>query len=260
MERWDLLEVVFEFPSISLNSIDEYQNNALHYASLQGNTAMLDKLLNMQINLLQKNFQGDEPLHTCVYTDMVDCFVSILNKCGRPEAHEEFITNKKNNKNENCFTMSILQRAFKIFTYCLSTMKKLEYLDEMQMYPIHYIIDANNYEFLESFLEKKPNLKILNNQKETPLFYCLRQNKTSFFKVDLYYQKLLYYYEEDYLSHKNKEGQTVLHLAAIYNNLTAARLLMEYNLDVNDPDSKGKTPLDYAKEYPDIYEIMTADL
>jgi ankyrin repeat protein len=260
LERWDLLEVILEYPSIPLDSIDEYQNNIMHYLALQGKDDILGRMLNLQVNIMQKNFQGDEPLHTCIYTDSLECFIGILNKCGRPEAHEEFIISKKNNKNENCLTLSILHRAYRIFRYCLGIMKKLEYLDENQKYPLNYIIDANNYEFLEAYLACNPNLKVVNSNKENVLFYCLRHNKTSFFKVayDLN-KKLLQHFDEDTLFNKSKEGQTVLHAAAMFGNLTATRLLMEYNMDVAEVDTKGKTALDYAKAHPDIYDFLLAD-
>lgn len=185
LEKWELLDVVLEYPAIPLDVIDEYQNNIMHYLALQGKDQIMSKMLNLQVNIMQKNFQGEEPLHTCVYADSLECFISILNKCGRPEAHEEFIIAKKNNRNENCLTLSILQRAFRIFNHCLKIMKKLEYLDDNQKYPIHYIIDANNYEFLDAYLACNPNLKSTNSNKENVLFYCLRHNKTAFFKVVL---------------------------------------------------------------------------
>lgn len=150
-ERWQLLDVVLEYPAISLDAVDEYSNSILHYVALHNNVTVMDKLLKLNVNVNQKNFEGEEPIHACIYTDSLECFVSILNKSGRPETHEDHIVTHKNNKNENCLTMSILHRSFKIFNYCLSFMKKLEYIDENQKYPIHYIIDSNNYEFLESF-------------------------------------------------------------------------------------------------------------
>ena len=182
-ERWDLLDVVLEYPSISLDAVDEYSNSILHYVVLHNNVAIMDKLLKLNVNVNQKNFEGEEPIHACVYTDSLECFVAILNKSGRPETHEDHIVSHKNSKNENCLTMSIVHRAYKIFSYCLAFMKKLEYTDEHQKYPIHYIIDSNNYEFLEAFLKRSPNLRITNSNKENPLFYCLRHNKTAFFKV-----------------------------------------------------------------------------
>lgn len=250
-ERWDLLDVVLEFPDVSLDATDEYNNSILHYVSLQNNLTIMDNLLKLHVNINQKNFEGDEPIHSCIYTDSLECFIRILKKSGRPETHEDHIITHKNYKNENCLTMSIIHRAFKIYSHCLSLMKKLEYIDENQKYPVNYIIDSNNYEFLEAFLARNPNLRITNANKENPLFYCLRHNKTAFFK------KLVFYYDEEYLFNKNKEGQSLMHLAALFNNPVAAEILLEYNLEINEPDLKGKTALEYSKDKPDVYHVFT---
>ena len=100
-ERWELLDIVLEFPQISLDAVDEYNNSILHYTALCNNIAIMDKLLKLNVNIGQKNFEGEEPVHTCIYTDSIECFVAILNKSGRPETHEDHIITHKNHKNES---------------------------------------------------------------------------------------------------------------------------------------------------------------
>ena len=113
--------------------------------------------------------------------------MSVLNKYSRPEGHEEIIVGKRNNKNENCIHLSIIHRAVKIFKYIISILKKIDSIDDNQKTILHYIIDANNYEFLDLYLAKKPNIKQTNTSKENLLFYCLKNGKPTFFKVIIIY-------------------------------------------------------------------------
>ncbi|MFH1283314.1 MAG: ankyrin repeat domain-containing protein [bacterium] len=50
-----------------------------------------------------------------------------------------------------------------------------------------------------------------------------------------------------FVSAQDKEGKTPLHIAAEYNHLYAARLLLESGSKVMPKDKSGKTPLDYAE-------------
>lgn len=250
MEKWDLLEVALEDSKIFFDATDEYSNSIMHYTALNNNYEMLGKLMEKNTNIFLKNFEGEEPLHVAIYKDSLECFVAILNKCGRSETHEEYIQNKRNNNNENCFHLSIIHRASKIFSYCVAHMKKLDMLDENQKIAIMYLIDYDNLEFLDSFLAFKTNIKVFNNNRENVLFYCLKSEKTRFFK------KLLPHYDDDFLFNKNRDNQTLLHFACMYNNPEAARILLEANLDKTESDSKGKTPLNYAEKFPAVLKVL----
>jgi ankyrin repeat protein len=50
-----------------------------------------------------------------------------------------------------------------------------------------------------------------------------------------------------FVSAQNGDGETPLHIAAKYNHLYAARLLLESGAKVMPKDNEGKTPLDYAE-------------
>ena len=193
LEKWDLLDILFEFPSISLTGLDEYNNTILHYVTLSNNLEYLQKILAVPgvaaSCLPVKNFGGDEPIHTSIYNDSLDSFVAILNKLGRSESHEEFIVGRNNLKGENCLQLTIRYGSLNIFRYCMEVMKKIDYLDEQQKTPLFYIVDSNNYEFMEVYLSKKSNLKTLNSNKENLLFYCIKHGKTSFFKVGACYKE-----------------------------------------------------------------------
>lgn len=188
LEKWDMLDVVLEFPEIETDGQDEYRNNALHYISLSGNVHYLEKMLKIPSStplLLMRNIEGNEPIHNCILTDSVDCFEFILNKYGRKETHEELINTKRNKKGQTSMQMAIYHQSLKIFYYCLNVTKKTESMDDKQKSILHYIIDSSNYEIFEAYLSKKPNLKIIDNNKENPLFYCLKNGKTGYFKVFL---------------------------------------------------------------------------
>jgi len=47
---------------------------------------------------------------------------------------------------------------------------------------------------------------------------------------------------------KNKYGQSLLHEAAAYKNLTSALELLKYEIDLNAQDKQGLTPLHYCAE------------
>ena len=259
LEKWELLDAVLEFPEVRLDTLDEYNNSIVHYISLSNNVTYLERILKMPTvsgTLVQRNFEGDEPIHTSIYNDSLECFVAILNKYGRPETHEEFIMNKRNNRNENCLLLSILHQALRIFSYCIKIMKKVDHVDELQKTPLHYIVDTMNYEFFEVYLAKKPNLKTLNANKESVLFYCIRHQKTTFFKVPSAHQKLLSYFDEEFVMNKNRDGQSLVHCACIHKNPAVLSILLEYNFSVGEPDLKGKTPHEYAEANQDLLKLL----
>jgi len=259
LEKWELLDAVLEFPEVRLDTLDEYNNSIIHYISLTNNVGYLERILKMpSISgiLVQRNFEGDEPIHTAIYNDSLECFVAVLNKYGRPETHEEFIMIKRNNRNENCLLLSILHQALRIFSYSIKIMKKVDHVDELQKTPLHYIVDSMNYEFLEVYLAKKPNLKNLNTNKESILFYCIKHHKTTFFKVAAPHQKLLSCFDEEFVMNKNREGQSLVHFACIHKNPPVLRILLEYNFSITEPDLKGKTCFDYAESNADLLKIL----
>ena len=274
IERYDLLRMILpllDLPSskapgtvnpnpnvnVNLDITDEYNNTILHYLALYNQVDLVKTLLERGVKRDAKNFEGDEPIHVCTFEDSIDCFKVFLDEFSKPDSmgktdsFEDIILNRRNNKGSNCFNLTIQHKSLKIFVYCLGLIKKLDSLDENQKAPIHYIIDSKNMEFLDAFLEKKTNLKIVNQQKENPLFYCLKTGMTNFFRI------LVEKYEEEYIQNKTRDGQNLMHYAVEYNNAAAVKILLEYEVSFTDLDSKSRTPLEMAKEKPEILRLLT---
>jgi ankyrin repeat protein len=60
-------------------------------------------------------------------------------------------------------------------------------------------------------------------------------------------QRLIDAGADEHISKRNERGQTPLHIAANYNNLPAAEVLLKNNAKVMLKDDTGRTPLDYAE-------------
>lgn len=75
--------------------------------------------------------------------------------------------------------------------------------------------------------------------------FSLSQRK----KVTFYAEKILQMFIEKgaYISGRDKDEKTPLHIAAQYNNLYAAQLLLDSGSKVMPKDNSGKTPSDYAE-------------
>jgi ankyrin repeat protein len=50
------------------------------------------------------------------------------------------------------------------------------------------------------------------------------------------------------MNEKDKDGNTPLHYACIYNRISCVRILLNYNADVNIKNNNGKTPYDICND------------
>jgi ankyrin repeat protein len=112
------------------------------------------------------------------------------------------------------------------------------------------------YKIVHYLLEKgaNPNIEVKSSifQLQVPILENAVYVSGNYEKVDnyeFYIKKILVELLERgaYVSEENEAGLTPLHVAAMFDNTTAAEVLLDYSAKVMSEDVNGKTPLDYAK-------------
>jgi ankyrin repeat protein len=94
--------------------------------------------------------------------------------------------------------------------------------------PLHLLIDKSSF---------------LAQHKQDPK--CVKKAQESIKNGENILQELIK--RGAHISGKDEDGKTPLHIAAEYNHLYAARLLLRSGSKVMPKDNSGKTPLDYAE-------------
>ncbi|ARF02629.1 SWPV1-010 [Shearwaterpox virus] len=117
--------------------------------------------------------------------------------------------------------------------------------DEDGNYPIHIAIQNNFFDIIKILIDNS-YAKVYNSYGETPIHYAVKYG-------DYKTVKLLI---EDrcYTLKKCNRGLTPLHTAILHNRLVIPLLINE--VTINSQDINGRTPLDYAVEYPCDRDIV----
>jgi len=97
-----------------------------------------------------------------------------------------------------------------------------------------------------------------NNKRDTLSFNCI----SNIIKENKYlpYEQLskIFKPKENYTHLKNEENQTLLHIAIIYKSFyTIIHLLINNNINPDEQDIHGKTPMHYAVLDNNIFNLIT---
>ncbi len=108
---------------------------------------------------------------------------------------------------------------------------------------LHLAIEASNTEEVQTLLFFYPDLSIMNNDGETPLYYAAKHYAWEMFKLLLDAgAKLELYHPRD-----GKEGKDSLLVHAVRDgNAEMIRWLLEKGADVNDIDTRAKCSLSFC--------------
>ncbi|XP_022748005.1 ankyrin repeat-containing protein BDA1-like [Durio zibethinus] len=121
--------------------------------------------------------------------------------------------------------------------------------------PLHCVAEQGNLRLLAQFLVDCPDcvqdVTILN---ETALHVAARSNKLEALQVLTQSLRRTYFYSSSLgkklLNWKDKDGDTVLHIAASNNLPQMIKLLLDSKVNINKTNSRGKTALDVIRELP----------
>ncbi|EAY04209.1 ankyrin repeat protein, putative [Trichomonas vaginalis G3] len=240
-----LLDSFFDFKKFNSKNLEIHTENTIYRAIMNNDlerfiifteTEEFYEKQKLKSELYPYSIKGYSLLELCCYHGSVDCF-----KLLRTKFNSE-ITQK-------CLELSFLGRNAEIMSECLKYQKP----DKECM---EYAIISHNIDFV-TFLMNEYNIEI-------SLDYCAKYNNLEAFLV--YFDQTndinqCFVYSvmfnipslfDHFLSldaninEKNKNGETVLHIAAKTNSKETAEHLISHGANINEKDKNGKTALHYA--------------
>lgn len=202
----------------------------LHYAVLNNKFTIAEILINNGADVNKQDNNGDTPLHIATKKSNLDpTTIKLL-------VHSGSSTSTKNNAGKTPIDYTQKDESGDE----RMNADDLEIITKMNT--IFYAIDGNHIKQIQQILKEKPDaLNAPNEQGDTPLLYCIKNEKSNLA------QRFLDAGAD--ITKNAADGKTALHLAVEKGDLHSAQKLIEKGLDVNIKDSKGLTPLHYAAYY-----------
>lgn len=204
-----------------VNTQDILGDTPLH-KSLQ-NPELIELLLKNKANPYILNDEGNPVLH--VAADYSESFKKLLDLGVNP--------NSMNEDRQTLIHIAAMENNYDLIEKLLQYKAEINFVDKYNRTALFYTQDPNMLMFL---LEKgaNPNIKDINNK--TPLL--LTNNNLN---------RLVLLSKGADPNILTSQGETLLHMCSMKNNLKVAKTLLSYDADVNALDKNGKTPLYYAK-------------
>ncbi len=243
-----------------VNSTDYDGNTPLHCAVMVNSPNMLSFLLNMGADPTIPNGDGNTPLHLAIKLGSKDCASQLIGLNDTLFA-------------KNATDVTALEQAIKtgdaFYFNAIITPRNAQLLDSQGRSMVHYFAEWNHTEALTQCIDKGLPLSQQDHSGKTPLALCYENAERLPLPADglaaiRNAQRLLvanampirnvYSYFEDSVKTRNPtlrfdDGQTPLHMAAIYGHTAVVRYLIERNALINAKDMSGATALHNAVRF-----------
>ena len=220
------------------------KDTLLHVAVHKGYFDIVKLLVEKGENLNERRWDGDTPLHIAAYKGRDRIAEFLLTHGANP--------NLKNKHGYTPFDLSLgygkFDTANVIFRYGGKSSKVKKFPDSF----LYDAIDKGYIDFAKFLLTKIANenfrfSSIYVFKKYTFLGLATKKGYEDIVKImlspSIQRKKIGKYFQVD---KKDKFGRTPLHIAAEYNRLTIAKLLITHGANINAQDYNGETPLHKA--------------
>ena len=262
-----------------VNLIDSHGYTAFLYAVIGCSTKSISELLNFgsDINFISKDGKYLNALSICIFNNNKVLLNFLLLKGADPNItiskNRNLLIYACNKSNEHC--------ALKILKY----IKNINHIDTTKSNAAHYAVDFCSSNLLEELINKKINMYQRDNDNETPIHTCIKNNKIKSFniilsKLNINDLKSLNYNDSNLLHYAayndadqfidllvskgfkvntlNKMKESALSLAIRYNKIKAIRKLLELNACTLKGSYKNDNPI-FVSTYRgyEIFNMIT---
>ena len=241
----------FQMPS-DINGQDEDGNTVLHLSAANNDVDLVTFLCIRGANTEIKNFEGDTPLHVAI-------------KNGAYDSAKMLVQMGANLFEKNAEKKTALDLGLKTdpiyYDYFITT-KSGEIRDVDGQTIVHYFVLTQNLKGVEYCIKNGIPVSVMDNFGKTPLdvAFSMVESDTA---VKIAAALIMggaepvetdFAYFQDAISSRNlntrfDDGQTPLHMSAIYGHTAIAKYLIENNANLDVQDSSGATPLHEAVRY-----------
>lgn len=147
-------------------------------------------------------------------------------------------------------------KEFKKYIKTLDDNFNFNIRNKYNKYLLHYVVLKNNIKLIKFLLNKKCKLDIIDEDKNTILYYPIKYNLYDTVKLLLEANKTSL--GQSILDLKDKNGNTALYLSIIIKNIDLIKLLLEYESNPNTLNNNGNNGLILSVIYqlPEIVELL----
>jgi serine/threonine-protein phosphatase 6 regulatory ankyrin repeat subunit B len=224
-----------------INAKNEFGFTALHFASNGENLEIVEMLVNAGASIDIKNAQEFTPLHFAVLSD-------------RNNIVRFFITqNPESINTAGFYGRTALHFAsdwgnLEMVKMLVEAGAKIDIQDNEGNTPLHKVIiqDNTNFEVVQMLVKAGAPIDIQNNNGSTPLYVAAGKDDNNSIIEFLIAQPQI---NPETLNAKNRDGATALHIAK---NLEMVKMLVEAGATSDIPNNEGNTRLHLAALFNEV--------
>ena len=244
----------FALPT-DINAVDEDGNTVLHVAAKVDDPDLITYFIFKGADPELKNFDGDTPLHVAIKNNSFEAAKALSSVSSTLFSRD--------NEGVTALDRGLLvnDAYYDIFI----TTKAGELRDIEGQSIVHYFVRTKNLKGIRKCIEEGIPISVVDDNGKTPLdlaFESLDDEDSVEIAAELIMGgadevETEFSYFQDAMLARNvnsrfDDGQTPLHLAAIYGHNAIAKYLLENDADTTVQDSSGATPLHEAVRYGNI--------
>ena len=243
-----------------INAVDDDGNTVLHVAAKVDDADLVTYFIIKGADPELKNLDGDTPLHVAIKNNSLEAAKALT-------AVSSTIFSRDS---EGITALDRGLYANDAYYDIFITTKAGEIRDVEGQSIVHYFVRTKNIKGIRQCISKGIPISVLDDNGKSPLDLAF-ENLDDEESVEIAAELIMggsdeveteFSYFQDAMLARNvnsrfDDGQTPLHLAAIYGHNAIAKYLLENNADTSVQDSSGATPLHEAVRYGNV-EIAKA--
>jgi ankyrin repeat protein len=220
-----------QFEVVNIEARDQENNTILHIASYYGHENFVEYLLDKGANTDAVNNDGRIPLHLASQLGHVKVVKQLLDKGHKSSARDKW-------------GLSPLHRAAykghkEIVKLLLDAGFSVNSQDYRKHTPLHGAAHQGHNDVIDLLISKGANVESASEQKKT----CLHEAAKSGMAETVRHLVKLF---KNIINNATSDGETALHIAAIFGHLPVIQELVWAKADVNITNNCKKTALDLA--------------
>lgn len=237
---------------------DGYGRTALHVASAEGYTNLIDQLLKAGVTLDSTDGYGRTALHIAAINGQVETIEKLIEteKALSQGQNKKLSLDKQDNYGRHPLHLAALFNQDEAVEKLLELEADIEAKDKYDRTPLYLAIKNDAVKAVEAFWNAGNDFTkiIMNNSEDTVVHLAAKYNSINTLEF-------LYLCQQYDFNQGNKDGNTPLHHAAYAGSVEAATVLLSYGVDTLIRNNKDqRTPLEATmNKNSDLIKAVTEE-